>query len=287
MNWFDGLEAFLTVSETNNFSEAARQMGCASSVVTKRIQWLEQAMEVSLFHRTTRQVSLTESGEYLQQRVRPLMSAWHDIYRELKDFQSSPKGRLRIAFAPNLFRHQPFIDCISQFTDQYPGITLDVITVPPNTRLMENKIDILIGIDAYVGDPDVTRRVKLFDYDYGVYATKTYVSTLVEKPNVDNLGDFRCLTYRDVTTWRLGDQDIAINSFCSFDSGESLLAGCLADMGLIYYPSFMLQKSHQQDLTELFVEYQRKHETVYLYYTDVTYQSIKIRKFIDRLKQYF
>ncbi len=285
MNWFDGLEAFIHVGDSQSFSQAARELGCASSVITKRVQWLEQALQTTLFHRTTRQVTLTDSGTYLQQRVRPLLDAWYDIHDELKDYQSKPQGQLKIAFAPTLARYPLFINCIQHFCQQYPELQLEIITVPPATRLSEHQIDILIGIDHYVGDPASTRRAKLFDYSYGVYASHAYLSGLKHAVTIDTLVHQRCLCYRNATTWQLGLQPVAINNCYSFDSGESLLAACLAGMGIMHYPKFMLSDEQLSQLIPLLTDHQSQQETLYLYYSKTEYQARKVSLFIDAMKQ--
>ena len=70
MDTLQNLKAFLAVAGSGSFSAAARRLGVAPSVVTKRIDQLEWAAKVALFARSTRRVAPTEAGERFLPRVR-------------------------------------------------------------------------------------------------------------------------------------------------------------------------------------------------------------------------
>jgi len=63
MDRFLSIEAFVRVAQTQSFAEAARQLRVSKSVVTTRVQQLEEMLGGSLLHRTTRAVRLSEMGQ--------------------------------------------------------------------------------------------------------------------------------------------------------------------------------------------------------------------------------
>ena len=63
MDRLQNIETFVRVAQTNSFAEAARQLRVARSVVTIRIQQLEEYVGAPLFHRSTRVVRLSEVGQ--------------------------------------------------------------------------------------------------------------------------------------------------------------------------------------------------------------------------------
>ena len=66
-----GLQQFVAFAETakqGGFAAAARQLGTAPSTISKSVQRLEDSLGVKLFHRTTRQVTLTPDGQRMYQR---------------------------------------------------------------------------------------------------------------------------------------------------------------------------------------------------------------------------
>ena len=87
MDRYLSIEAFVTAAETENFSEAARRLNVSKSVVTTRIQQLENYVGAPLFHRNTRNIQLSEVGEaflaiYPQLVRRHHAESWTDAERE-------------------------------------------------------------------------------------------------------------------------------------------------------------------------------------------------------------
>src|SRR5712664_4674211 len=90
------LNTFLTIAEHLSFRAAAAQLGVTSSALSHSIRQLEGRLGARLLHRTTRSVSLTDSGNRLLERLRPGMAQISSALEELKDQQHRPSGRLRI-----------------------------------------------------------------------------------------------------------------------------------------------------------------------------------------------
>lgn len=92
---FSDLNTFLVISDHLSF-HAAAQLGVTSSALSHSIRQLEERLGIRLLHRTTRSVSLTDSGIRLLERLRPGMEQISGALEELKDQQHRPSGRLRI-----------------------------------------------------------------------------------------------------------------------------------------------------------------------------------------------
>src|SRR5262245_39381282 len=94
-----GLQALLAFSETakrGGFAAAARELGTASSTVAKSVGRLAAQLGLLLFHRTTRQVSLTADGERLFQRCQRVLAELEELHSDASGVQARPSGVLRI-----------------------------------------------------------------------------------------------------------------------------------------------------------------------------------------------
>src|SRR6266403_211389 len=89
------LNTFLTIAEHLSFRAAAAQLGVTSSALSHSIRQLEGRLGARLLHRTTRSVSLTDSGNRLLERLRPGMAQISGALEELKGERDRPSGRLR------------------------------------------------------------------------------------------------------------------------------------------------------------------------------------------------
>lgn len=125
MDRLQNIEAFVRVAQTQNFTEAARQLRVARSVVTTRIQQLEQYVGAPLFHRSTRVVRLTEVGQAFQRDCTELVARASDIVDQMRDIRGSPTGTLSIhALTGFVLGH--FASVIREFQESYPDIRLDL-----------------------------------------------------------------------------------------------------------------------------------------------------------------
>src|SRR5215813_3877807 len=91
------LTTFVEVAERGSFARAADALGRRTSTVSHAIRALEDELHLRLLNRTTRSVTLTEAGERLLERVRPLLGELEDALGSLDDFREGPRGRLRLS----------------------------------------------------------------------------------------------------------------------------------------------------------------------------------------------
>ena len=100
MDRFLAIDAFVRVAETRSFAEAARQMRVSRSVVTARIQQLEEFVGAPLFHRNTRSVRLSDLGETFLRDCVDLVGRTREVVDQMRDITTSPTGRLRVHALP-------------------------------------------------------------------------------------------------------------------------------------------------------------------------------------------
>ena len=106
MNELQCIRAFIRVVEVGSFAEAARQMGTAKSVITKRVNQLEDHLQLELLHRSTRKLTLTDTGADFYQRSVRIVSELDDAKSAVRSIEWALSGQLRVS-------------CISSFTASY------------------------------------------------------------------------------------------------------------------------------------------------------------------------
>ena len=125
MDRLQNVETFVRVAQTRNFTEAARQLRVARSVVTTRIKQLEEYVGSPLFFRSTRSVQLTEIGRAYLSDCAELVSRATALVEEMRDLRESPRGTLRI-FAATGFVLGHFAPMLNEFQVAYPDIRIDL-----------------------------------------------------------------------------------------------------------------------------------------------------------------
>jgi DNA-binding transcriptional LysR family regulator len=125
MDRFLSIEAFVTVAKAESFAEAARQMRVSKSVITTRVQQLEDYVGAPLFHRNTRNVRLSEIGEAFYRECNELVCKTDDLVDQMREHKGSLSGQLKIHALPGfVLGHLPAY--LQEFQEQYGGISLDI-----------------------------------------------------------------------------------------------------------------------------------------------------------------
>ncbi|MCY1341691.1 HTH-type transcriptional regulator DmlR [compost metagenome] len=127
------IEAFVRVAETGNFARAAQQLGVTRSVISHRIQQLEEYISAPLFHRSTRHVRLSEVGETYYKECADMVASFNSLTEHMRDLRAKPTGKLRVQMLPG-FAIGHFGSLLAEFTELYPDIEVDVIV---NDRVVD------------------------------------------------------------------------------------------------------------------------------------------------------
>ena len=125
MDRFQSIDAFVRVAEASSFADVARQLGVSKSVISSRVQQLEEFVGAPLFHRTTRHVRLSETGELFYKECADLIARANGLVDQMRESRVSPTGTLRIHALPGfVLGHMAHL--LNQFQNLYPGIAIDL-----------------------------------------------------------------------------------------------------------------------------------------------------------------
>ena len=128
------IKSFLSVSQTLNFTNAAKQNGVPQSTISRQINDLEQQLEVKLFYRTKRDVRLTEEGRTFLPYAQEILDAAQKGAYAVKQLHDGAKGRLTIATVTT----SAFLtECLRSFGQRYPDIVVDITYISCGDALLD------------------------------------------------------------------------------------------------------------------------------------------------------
>lgn len=119
------LAAFLAVAELSSFSQAAESLHLTQSAVSRRIATLERRLEVRLFDRIGRQISLTEPGRALLPRARRLLAELEETRTLLRDLSGRVSGPLALGTSHHIGLHR-LPPVLRHFSRAFPDVELDI-----------------------------------------------------------------------------------------------------------------------------------------------------------------
>lgn len=138
---------FYVVAKHKNVTKASKSLHISQPAVSKHIKHLEDLLEVQLFIRTPKGLSLTTEGLSIYNKVKQAMFLLEDINQDLDDFKYLRRGSISIGISTTLTKLF-LMEFLSEFHKKYPNIMIDIHTDDSTTLkelLKEGKIDILFS----------------------------------------------------------------------------------------------------------------------------------------------
>lgn len=150
------LRAFVAVAKLGSFRAAAVELHISQPALSRRVEKLETALGVRLFHRTTRKVDMTTVGREFSHRASELLNSLEQSLMGIRNVATHVSGEVTIACIPSAVRY--FLPSILQaYHQRYPRILLRIIDQGANevlTTILRNEAD--FGLN-YIGtqEPDL------------------------------------------------------------------------------------------------------------------------------------
>ncbi|MET3131876.1 DNA-binding transcriptional LysR family regulator [Oxalobacteraceae bacterium GrIS 1.11] len=141
----DAIHTFLAVLDVGSLSKVARARGMAVSSVSRKIDALERELGVTLLHRSSRLVMLTDAGEKFLPRARAIVSELDDARHELSALSGDPRGLLTVT-APSSFGRRHVAPAVMRFLQQYPLIEIALHLSDEMLDLRAQRVDVAIRI---------------------------------------------------------------------------------------------------------------------------------------------
>lgn len=155
---FDGMVLFCKVIEQDGLSAAARVTGHTPSHVSKELQRLEARLGTRLLNRTTRKISLTESGEVYYRNARRIIDDAREVEDRLHATGDRPFGVLRMS-VPVVFAHGCLNAWLPEFLELYPDVSLQIDVSERRADLVAEGIDLLVRIGELPSSDMIAREL--------------------------------------------------------------------------------------------------------------------------------
>lgn len=142
MDRLHSMRVFSRVIEQGSFAGAARDLNLSPAVVTRLVADLEEHLGARLINRTTRRLSLTDTGELYLERVRHILTEVEEAEALATAATSEPRGHLRVLCSPAFAVHQ-LAKHLPKFRARYPRVTLE-LSVPGAVETVDENFDVTI-----------------------------------------------------------------------------------------------------------------------------------------------
>ena len=238
----EALITFSAVMDAGSFSGAAERLGQTPSGVSRTIARLERHLGMTLLHRTTRRLQLTDEGAWLLERARAILADLEHTELEASARRSQPSGLVRVNAATPALDHL-LAPLVPAFLDAYPLVQLELTSGETVVDLIEERADLAIRIGQL---PDSTLNARrLGSSRIRVLAAPGYLERHGTPANVAELAQHRLLGFSkpaSLNTWPLardGAEGYTIEPAVTASSGETVRHLALAGAGIASLSDFL------------------------------------------------
>lgn len=244
MDSFSGLESFVRAADLQSFAKASRALGISASAVGKNVARLEQQLGLRLFHRTTRQVRLTQEGALFHERCRRILDELNDARAMMQAAVGTPRGRLRVSLPTIGYRF--LLPVLPAFKARFPEIELDLDFNDRLVDVVEEGFDVVIRS----GELDDSRLVarRLGPFRFLLVASPVYLERRGMPRTPADLGGHACLRYQFSNSGRIEEWTVPglpplLPLELACNNMEAMLGAAVAGLGVAYMPDFLAREA--------------------------------------------
>ncbi|HXM82733.1 MAG TPA: LysR family transcriptional regulator [Burkholderiales bacterium] len=289
MDRLAAIQVFSQVVESGSFASAAGRLGLSTSAASRHVAELEAHLQARLLNRTTRRVSLTESGRAFYERCVQLLADLEEAEQEAARAAVVPRGTIKLTTSVN-FGVRHIAPAIAAFLAQHREVRFDVSLSDRVVDLVEEGFDLGVRIGA-VGSDNIVAR-KLGETRLVPCASPGYIEAHGAPQAPEELEKHNCFTYEYVTPrnlWRFRDPSgqeraVRVRGNLHSNNGDLLAEAAARGAGIVFEPAFIVGPEVRAGrLVPLLQDFVPPPVPIYAVYPSRKHLSAKVRLFVDFL----
>ena len=287
------ITTFCRAIEAGNLTAAAKLMHITKSVASRRIQSLEEGLDVRLLARTTRGVTPTDEGALFYERAQKILDDLDDARQSVKQASGNIVGTLRIT-APRSFADLQLHKAITAFMHAQPALTLELNLTDERVDIVGGGYDLALRIASKLDDSALIAK-KIAPITSHIVASPGYLSERGTPLTPDDLSDHQCLFYSNVSAnqqWRFVDgnkeKSVRVSGPLMSNSGTFQVAAAIDGLGIATLPNFFVHDALADGrLVPILTDHKRPESWLYALYPEKRYLPLKVSALIDFLSDWF
>lgn len=292
MDRLTSLSVFGKVVEQGGFSAAARRLNMSVTMVATHVQSLEERLGVRLLNRTTRKVTLTETGRYYYERSAQILGDLEEADRVAGALTSTPRGVLKVYSNVAVVRF--LLPVIDEFLDLYPDVSLDLNSGERMVDIIEEGYDLAIRTIPLPDSGLIAR--KLTPWRHVLVCSPSYLEKFPEPASPEDLVSHACLKYAYYPhgdAWQFESEDgersqVSVAGSILSNSAETLRYLAVRGKAVWLAPSFVVSEDLAAgNLVRLLPRHSGVEFTINAVYPNRNHLPTKVRLFLDLLAERF
>jgi DNA-binding transcriptional LysR family regulator len=274
---------FVKVVDAGSFTGAAKSLGLPKSTVSRKITQLEERLSVRLLQRTTRTLSLTDTGSAYYQQCSRIISDVQEANIAVTEMQSTPVGTLRIT-APVLFGSLVLSDIVAVFLQRNPGIQIDMVLTDQPLDLIQEGIDVAFRAGILADSSLIAR--PLGTVNLITCASPDYIAEHGKPNHPDDVKQHHTLGWGQTTnSWEFDSPEkitVNLKPRVKVNDAFSLRKLAMNGLGLARLPAFLCADDIKDGkLLPVLCDWSFRSSPIHALYPSNRHLSVKVRSFVD------
>ena len=250
-------------------------------------------LQTRLLNRTTRRLSLTESGHAFYERCVQVLADLDEAEQAAAQTSLVPRGTIKLTCGHS-FGLLHLAPAMAEYLDRYPEVRFDVSLSDRVVDLVEEGFDLGVRIGS-LGPANLIAR-KLGETPLAACASRAYLKKHGTPKTPQDLAQHNCVTYAyvpDSNVWRFRDRegkDFSVNVAGNVhaNNGDLLTQAAVSGIGIVYEPEFIVARAlGEKRLVRLLAGFEAPPLGIYAVYASRKHLSAKVRSFVDFLAEGF
>jgi DNA-binding transcriptional LysR family regulator len=293
MDRFTAMSVFVKVVEHGSFARAAERLVMSTSAVSRHVADLEAHLDTRLLNRTTRKLSLSETGQAFFERCVQLLSDLDEAEALAESAQAAPRGTIRLSCS-SAFGTLHLAPAVADFQRKFVDMRFDIALSEHMVDLVEGGFDLAIRIGE-LGNPNMVAK-KIGETELIACASPDYIATHGHPKHPRDLAKHNCFTYAYLASkdhWRFHDKngeaiDVQITGSLHSNSGELAVVMAEQGIGIALEPDFMFVRAlAEKRVVRVLKSFPSRTTGIYAVYPSRRHLSNKVRTFVDFLQARF
>jgi DNA-binding transcriptional LysR family regulator len=286
MDRLEAMSVFAAVAEAQGFSAASRRLGMPLATVSRKVSELEQSLGVQLLARSTRRVSLTDTGRQYFEACRRILDDVSEAERAAVGEYRAPRGEL-ILTTPIVFGRLHIVPVVTEFLDAYREVHVQMMLVDRVVDLIDEHIDLALRIGEL---PDSSLiAVRLGTIGRVVCASPAYLAAHGVPAHPEELAGHDAVTFAGLSSpkewsFRVGGatQRFPVRSRLTVNTAEAALDAVMAGAGLTRVMSYQAAEAVCDGRVVMVLrDYAPEPNPISLVYPSGRLVPLKLRAFLD------
>ena len=277
---------FIKVAQLGSFIRASESLELPKSTVSTKVSQLEKRLGVSLIHRTTRKINLTQIGRQFYERCAENIQNLKSAEEEITFLKSVPTGKIKIS-APIFLGGYFLPEILQAFKNDYPDVNVELILTDRTVDLISEGVDVAIRAGALADSVLISKKIGATYFS--LYASPDYLKKHDKILHPKDLKDHHCLQFPPVgkDKWVLTNASlkqtvsVSMQGRCLVDDIGTIKSLACLDQGVALLPAFSCTENVLiKELVPVLPAWRTDVRPIHFVYPSAKFQLPKLKQFI-------